>query len=1263
LRRKRMQEDDEYMIAKERAQKKAALEISQAKDQQEKEADEVAKKVVEGNSKSEIRNSELNASKTGTVHPKTESDTPPMADANFEQQLDSSKGSGQSLDDATKNEMETKMGADFSGVKIHTDSAANAMAEQINAKAFTYGQDIYFKSLKYDPYSKEGKELLAHELWHVVQNVEGKFGYPVARKILRAPEMPSKDPGSKRFVRDSVMKEIREAITDEWWSIDDVAAKLTESEMASLTIAERKKLLDLMLKETFWADEDDQTVIRAIRTTPAADARQMVVFLVTKGDSDTKRYSAIRSGISESFWKEFYIATSSIGYVDANKIPELEKMLAAGDFDVDSYAEMLLEGEIRSLKLSTRIGLIRQMGVKDYYVDEGDSNTIVRLVQYVPAHLIEDPKNPQADKTKSDEQKKFRNFIHPEGSESVYTTLGSRMTDKALKDFYEALDILYPDANKKRIEEITKLEKEGDSDTDSAAAMLTTRDIAEMDDALRKKLLSTLSDDYRIGDEDEKTLIKLVSLFSSDKKKAEKQKAALRTALLENERAVLDRLRSGIDGENYETFLDVVDELMAGDEGRVMNKALEEAVKSDDAKGNTEDLAAYLGPKQIKQLSVEVRFKTMKLIVAGAYTNWEDEETVLRFLESFVVDETKRHRYYELKNLDRELSLSEKIEMENLAETEKTENDRLELLKLFEEDPDAKDDMLWVIEGDNDTKFNRLFATIDIEHRKERLEDADDLWFPSWSRDSAVATLSREDMAGLSKEKRVEYINDIAGGWWFYVVGDEDENSLVLLIDSIPNGKQADYVLKELAKDDGEMYQRLDSVIHGAEYEEFHAAIQNAYLKWQLSLQYNADGTENAKEKEKQADERNAMLDQQLNHPRVYPWSDPGLIEDIYTSDYDYEVAWENGKISVRFTNADDYPEKEKTLDPYTLIGVYYVINDTDLGGREDMIEFMPAINLFRLANKQYKHQLWKYAELGLMLVGVGEVMAGVEILSLVGIAAITNAVASTAIVVLDSYADEIAEWPLGMEFLQLVNGLTILAVVSGGLQFLTRAENLAKIKGSWAKVKNLLKAGTRAEIEAGFIGQLELAEQIAERSRALRTTEELTEFRKWLRQLEDEGKLTAELRGEAEVAAARYVEEVVAVNAKRVKELELDPQTSKPNNKSVSEAESVLSAEKDGIVYGSRRPNLSKGEPNLDFVVEGPPPYKFVDIKSPVEGKFRSIEKQVKDVIAGINGQKAPDVLHVIDLKNLSALEKEKFMQEFEKMIDQNPNYYILNK
>jgi hypothetical protein len=136
--------------------------------------------------------------------------------------------------------------------------------------------------------------------------------------------------------------------------------------------------------------------------------------------------------------------------------------------------------------------------------------------------------------------------------------------------------------------------------------------------------------------------------------------------------------------------------------------------------------------------------------------------------------------------------------------------------------------------------------------------------------------------------------------------------------------------------------------------------------------------------------------------------------------------------------------------------------------------------------------------------------------------------VAATAIVVLDSYADEIAELPLGMEFLQLVNGLTILAAVSGGLQFLTRAENLTKIKGSWAKVKNLLKAGTRAEIEAGFIAQLELAEQIAARSKALRTTEELTEFRKWLRQLEDEGKLTAELRGKAEVAAARYVEGVM---------------------------------------------------------------------------------------------------------------------------------------
>ena len=61
------------------------------------------------------------------------------------------------------------MGADFSNVRIHDDSNAAQMSKDLNAQAFTHGNDIYFNSGKYDTSSSAGQHLLAHELTHTVQ--------------------------------------------------------------------------------------------------------------------------------------------------------------------------------------------------------------------------------------------------------------------------------------------------------------------------------------------------------------------------------------------------------------------------------------------------------------------------------------------------------------------------------------------------------------------------------------------------------------------------------------------------------------------------------------------------------------------------------------------------------------------------------------------------------------------------------------------------------------------------------------------------------------------------------------------------------------------------------------------------------------------------------------------------------------------------------------------------------------------------------------
>ncbi len=104
----------------------------------------------------------------------TKSDEGIVATPSIEKQINSSKASGTNLPDSTNQFMSSAMGADFSGVKIHTGSNAVQMNRQLQARAFTSGSNIYFNSGEYNPGSATGKSLLAHELTHVIQQNGGK---------------------------------------------------------------------------------------------------------------------------------------------------------------------------------------------------------------------------------------------------------------------------------------------------------------------------------------------------------------------------------------------------------------------------------------------------------------------------------------------------------------------------------------------------------------------------------------------------------------------------------------------------------------------------------------------------------------------------------------------------------------------------------------------------------------------------------------------------------------------------------------------------------------------------------------------------------------------------------------------------------------------------------------------------------------------------------------------------------------------------------
>ena len=84
------------------------------------------------------------------------------------------RGSGQALDSGVQREMGEAMGHDFSDVRVHTSAESDDLNQQVGARAFTTGRDIFLREGAYNPQSGEGRKLLAHELTHVVQQSAGE---------------------------------------------------------------------------------------------------------------------------------------------------------------------------------------------------------------------------------------------------------------------------------------------------------------------------------------------------------------------------------------------------------------------------------------------------------------------------------------------------------------------------------------------------------------------------------------------------------------------------------------------------------------------------------------------------------------------------------------------------------------------------------------------------------------------------------------------------------------------------------------------------------------------------------------------------------------------------------------------------------------------------------------------------------------------------------------------------------------------------------
>ncbi len=149
---------------REHAARQRSLKVIPSADPSEREADRVTDMIVPlTNRPADLPSANIDAARLQLASDQTSmGDAPPIVH-------DVLRRPGRPLDLATRAVMEPRFGRDFSDVRVHTSQTAVESARAVNAAAYTVGRNVVFDAGRYQPETREGQRLLAHELTHVAQ--------------------------------------------------------------------------------------------------------------------------------------------------------------------------------------------------------------------------------------------------------------------------------------------------------------------------------------------------------------------------------------------------------------------------------------------------------------------------------------------------------------------------------------------------------------------------------------------------------------------------------------------------------------------------------------------------------------------------------------------------------------------------------------------------------------------------------------------------------------------------------------------------------------------------------------------------------------------------------------------------------------------------------------------------------------------------------------------------------------------------------------
>lgn len=154
------------------------LTVNSPNDEHEREADRVAQDVVAGIGTAEPSMARFDTMDVSDIKKRQPGKprnapqqgsgvmaVPPAVAADIEQ----ARGWGNPISAAVRGPLEQAFGTDFSAVRIHADDRSDDLGRSLHARAFATGRDIFFRHGEYKPNSLSGRQVLAHELTHVMQ--------------------------------------------------------------------------------------------------------------------------------------------------------------------------------------------------------------------------------------------------------------------------------------------------------------------------------------------------------------------------------------------------------------------------------------------------------------------------------------------------------------------------------------------------------------------------------------------------------------------------------------------------------------------------------------------------------------------------------------------------------------------------------------------------------------------------------------------------------------------------------------------------------------------------------------------------------------------------------------------------------------------------------------------------------------------------------------------------------------------------------------